>query len=304
MRRETPLVTVLIPTYNRAHLLPRAVRSTLNQTYRNFELIIVDDGSMDDTPNVVKTFEDERIMYIRHEENRGILAARNTGLDAAKGDYLTRVDDDDELVPEALETAVKELNRLVPKGVHYIIFDVLDVESNRVSGSGAKREMPMTFEDFLCERVTPDYWGVITRELIGSERFDERLFGGEKIMGMRLRRRTATYYKPIVLYRVYRRHGDGRMSSLRKRMENASRVAMTEKIYIEENGGDLIKLCPWVFAKCLVKLGFYQAIAGETEGARKSLRCSLGIRFSVAALLIWLFTYLPWKRKIIDLLFR
>jgi cellulose synthase/poly-beta-1,6-N-acetylglucosamine synthase-like glycosyltransferase len=73
MNEKTPTVSVIIPTYNRAHLVGRAIRSVLNQTFQDFEIIVVDDGSTDNTEEVVKGFNDPRIRYIRHEENRGAL---------------------------------------------------------------------------------------------------------------------------------------------------------------------------------------------------------------------------------------
>ena len=83
MNEKTPTVSVIIPTYNRAHLVGRAIRSVLNQTFQDFEIIVVDDGSTDNTEEVVKGFNDPRIRYIRHEENRGGSAARNTGIRAS-----------------------------------------------------------------------------------------------------------------------------------------------------------------------------------------------------------------------------
>ena len=66
-----PTVSIIIPTYNRSHIIGRALQSVLNQTYRDFEVIVADDGSTDGTEAVVKEFNDERIRYIRHEENKG-----------------------------------------------------------------------------------------------------------------------------------------------------------------------------------------------------------------------------------------
>ena len=79
-----PLISVIMATYNRAHLLPRAIRSVLNQTYKDFEIIVVDDGSTDSTEEVVKTFQDRRILYYKQGENKGMLAARNKGFDVAR----------------------------------------------------------------------------------------------------------------------------------------------------------------------------------------------------------------------------
>ncbi len=96
-------VSVIIPTHNRAGLLPRAARSVLNQTFRELELIIVDDASTDETEQVVAALNDPRVRYIRHDRNRGAPAARNTGIEAAHGKYVAFQDSDDEWLPEKLE---------------------------------------------------------------------------------------------------------------------------------------------------------------------------------------------------------
>jgi glycosyltransferase involved in cell wall biosynthesis len=97
------LVSVILPTYNRERLVGRAIQSILNQTYANFELIVVDDCSKDNTKSVVTDFQDCRIRYIWHEKNRGAVAARNTGIRVAKGEYIAFQDSDDEWLPEKLE---------------------------------------------------------------------------------------------------------------------------------------------------------------------------------------------------------
>ena len=97
MPDSEPLVSVVVPTYNRARLLPRAVNSVLSQTHKNLEVIIVDDGSTDNTEELCRAFEDKRIRYCRQERNKGVLAAKNKGFDLARGDYIAGLDDDDEL---------------------------------------------------------------------------------------------------------------------------------------------------------------------------------------------------------------
>lgn len=91
------LVTVCIATYNRENFLPKAIASVLQQSYSHLELIIVDDCSADHTEKVVSNFlsSDPRIKYIRHAENKGLAAARNTAIKAAAGKYFTFIDDDD-----------------------------------------------------------------------------------------------------------------------------------------------------------------------------------------------------------------
>jgi glycosyltransferase involved in cell wall biosynthesis len=91
-----PVVTAVICTYRRAKLVTRAIRSVQNQTYNNIEIIVVDDASPDNTGEVIAGLGDQRIRYIRHEQNKGLPAGRNTGIGAANGSYVAFLDDDDE----------------------------------------------------------------------------------------------------------------------------------------------------------------------------------------------------------------
>jgi len=95
-------VSVIIPTYNRAHLVYRSIKSVLTQSYQNFEIIVVDDGSTDNTRNAVFQFKDERIKYFRHSTNKGVAAARNTGLRHAESEFIAFNDIDDEWLPGKL----------------------------------------------------------------------------------------------------------------------------------------------------------------------------------------------------------
>jgi glycosyltransferase involved in cell wall biosynthesis len=104
-----PLVSVILPTYNRADFLGRSVRSVLNQTFSDFELIIVDDASTDHSKEVIDAFNDQRLIYLEHEQNRGGSAARNTGIKAAGGKFIAFQDSDDEWLPEKLEKQIRIL---------------------------------------------------------------------------------------------------------------------------------------------------------------------------------------------------
>ncbi len=105
---SSPFFTIVIPAYNRAKLIGKSISSVLSQTYVDFEVIVVDDGSTDFTAEVVKKIADPRILYVR-TENRERAAARNTGTQQAKGAYVTFLDSDDLLYPEHLATAHRHL---------------------------------------------------------------------------------------------------------------------------------------------------------------------------------------------------
>jgi glycosyltransferase involved in cell wall biosynthesis len=102
---QNPTFSIITTTHaDRAKLLKRAARSVFNQTFNDFEWIIIDDGSIDNTKEVVASFSDKRIVFESFPENRGVNMARNRGLDLANGKYIVFLDSDDELLPGALQT--------------------------------------------------------------------------------------------------------------------------------------------------------------------------------------------------------
>ena len=132
MTEKPPTVSVIIPTFNRAHLLGRAIQSVLDQTYRDFELIIVDDASTDNTREVLKSFKDERIIYIKHDKNWGAAVARNIGIREARGEYIAFQDSDDEWLPEKLEKQIKVFESALP-AVGVVYTDMLRIDENGVT---------------------------------------------------------------------------------------------------------------------------------------------------------------------------
>jgi glycosyltransferase involved in cell wall biosynthesis len=114
------LISVVIPAYKRDRVIERAIRSVLEQTYQDFEILVVDDGSKDDTESVVASLalEDSRIHYFRHETNRGAQAARNTGAKAAKGEWIAFLDSDDYLTSNSLELRILAAQNQGVKVIH------------------------------------------------------------------------------------------------------------------------------------------------------------------------------------------
>jgi len=100
-----PLVSIIIPTYNAEQFIGRALRSAVVQTYKNIEIIVVDDGSRDGTEGVVRSFDDRRIIYV-YQNNRGQGNARNNGIKNCRGEYLTFLDADDLYAPQKVEREV------------------------------------------------------------------------------------------------------------------------------------------------------------------------------------------------------
>jgi len=106
----TPRVSVVIPAYRRADVVGRAIDSALAQTMGDLEVLVVDDGSADGTEAVAAGYDDPRVRSLAHERNRGVSAARNTGVEAATGEYVAFLDSDDEWLPRKLERQLSSLD--------------------------------------------------------------------------------------------------------------------------------------------------------------------------------------------------
>jgi len=129
MNANARTVSVILPTYNRAKTLERAINSVLTQTYSNLELIVIDDASTDNTEDIVKSFKDNRVIYIKHTSNIGPAGARNTGIKRAVGRYIGFQDSDDEWMPDKLERQVKNLDSS-PSGTGMVYTAFVRVFSN------------------------------------------------------------------------------------------------------------------------------------------------------------------------------
>ena len=204
-----PLVTIVLPTCNRAHLLGRAMGSVLAQTHPDLELIVVDDGSTDGTREVVAGFADPRVRYLRHEHPGGPARARNAGITAAgPSRYLAFIDDDDEWLPNKLERQIAVFDQGPP--------DLAAVGCGRVDYDGGQEvQTPdlrgLLFEDLLARRAR-GYGGalVLVRRFPGEPDFlfDPSLPCLEDAdYTLRLARTRPLDFVPEPLVRVYRNHG-------------------------------------------------------------------------------------------------
>ena len=130
IEREAGLVSVIMPSYNTAPYIKETIQSVLNQTYTNWELIIVDDCSTDNTDEVLETIKDNRIRYFKNEKNSGAAISRNKALREAKGQWIAYLDSDDLWMPEKLE---KQINFMVENGYafSYTNYEEIDVDSNK-----------------------------------------------------------------------------------------------------------------------------------------------------------------------------
>ena len=172
------LVSVIIPTRNRAHLLPVAVNSVLNQSFRDFELIIVDDGSSDTTAKLRNRFHDCRVRWLRHDFSRGAAAARNTGISHSDAEHIAFLDDDDEWYPEKLARQVAMLSQAKGKvAAVYAGYLVVDAATGGLIGTKTPAKRGDLYSNLLKGNCIGATSCVLLRrsclEEVGG--FDERL---------------------------------------------------------------------------------------------------------------------------------
>lgn len=129
-----PTVSVIMPTYNYGRFIERAIRSVQLQTYQDFEIVVVDDGSTDGTEEIVRRIDDKRIRYIKHPKNKGGNVARNTGIRAADGNYIAFLDSDDEWLPKKLALQIQMFSQSAKNvGMIYTGLNVIDVSGKKPS---------------------------------------------------------------------------------------------------------------------------------------------------------------------------
>jgi glycosyltransferase involved in cell wall biosynthesis len=183
-QKENPTVSIIIPTYNYEAFLPTAIRSCLDQTYKPIEIIVVDDGSTDNTKEVVKELSGH-IIYL-YQENRGVSAARNRGLDLAKGDYLTFLDSDDYLTCDSIEIKMEIFKNYPDVG---IVFSSTYSKTAGVEGLRYKPKLTKPvisdrfYESLLLRKISFQTSGNLMRSSIAKRfRFPTNLSNGEDIV--------------------------------------------------------------------------------------------------------------------------
>jgi glycosyltransferase involved in cell wall biosynthesis len=179
---DQPLVSIVLPTYNRAPLLGRAIQSVLRQTYANLELIVVDDNSQDETPAVVRSFDDPRIRYVRNEENLKLPRGLNKGFSLSKGTFLSWTSDDNLYAGDAIAKMAAVLQRGTCDFVFadYFHFSELDDKSGLpLDTKHVKLPAILRLEErnsvgacFLYTRAVYDAVGLYDPELFLIEDYD------------------------------------------------------------------------------------------------------------------------------------
>lgn len=170
-------VSVIIPVYKAEKYIDATVKSVLEQTHKNLEILIIDDASPDKSIDICKKFTDSRIKII-HQENRGLAGARNTGIRYAQGEYLAFLDADDLWLPEKLEKHVAHLDSLPKVGVSFSRSTFIDDEGRPLGLYQMPQLRDITLPQVLCRNpISNGSAAVIRKEVFADIKFQDNLHG-------------------------------------------------------------------------------------------------------------------------------
>lgn len=261
-----PVVSVVIPTYNRADLVVRAVASVQRQSLDGWDLVVVDDASTDDTDARIDRLGDPRIRYVRREVNGGVAVAQNCGIDRATGRYVLFLHSDDELLPDCLRRLSDVLDRAPPTtGGAEAGLEVVEPKAT-------VRRRP--YLEKADDRALIAYGSgvhisslLLRRDLAASIRFDEALRGIEdRDFCIRLLRRTTLAFDPAPLVRLHR---------TAPRLAAQSKGPMYE--YLLTKYHDDIVASPAVHGSWWFRIAREYARAGQVSRARSAMRRAVRI---------------------------
>ena len=274
----TPRVSVIIPTLNRATLLPHAVHSVLGQTYIDLELIIVDDGSTDDTQAVIADLvaADARVKTLRHAESQGQPAAFNSGIKVARGEYLSFLDDDDRWLPHKLTGQVTVLDSAPLKvGAVYCWYDWVDADTGRVTRPKERWTHEGDISRYCVAMRQPGCQTMllIRASAVREVMFDESIAVGNDLdFNLRLSRRCHYRLYPRVAVHISYNHGHTRMTD-----DLPDTIAYYQR-HITVNREELRAL-PADLAFIYTRIGHMQLLVGDLRGSVEAFLMALRINF-------------------------
>ncbi len=300
---QAPVVSVVIPAYNAAQYLPESIQSVLLQSWQDFEIIIVDDGSTDNTQEVVGAFNSIKIRYVRQENSGGPSRPRNVGIHHARGKYISLFDSDDLMSRNKLAEAVSFLERYSDLGLVFANFEVCNERGDIFPGTfldecqtfwnlpkkqvGEKWfiiESALAYEHLLTENFIGTSGTVIPKAVFLSVGgFDEGTDGAEdRDMWLRISRRYALGFLNVVGHQYRRREtgmqgrGTGALNPqkirvMRKQLEAG--LPPSHRRHVQRR-----------IARSMFDLGYHCQSLGDFKQARIHYRSSLKESFSVVAL--------------------
>jgi len=266
-----PLVSVVTPTYNRASFLPRVWQSLKVQTEPNFEWIIVDDGSTDNTREVVEQLqkEDNRIRYIRFTTNKGVNFARARGAEESRAPYLVFLDSDDTLYDSHTLAVMLSEIRSTPDDIGAVAFIVVN-EQGRPMAFLEQERMVLGYEDIVCnEKAKGEFIMICKRDYLAAAPWSP--YQGLECLHHWARARSFRVLFIARPGRIYYADAGDRLTSAASAVRRANSMAEGYLKLVADHAEVWKRCCPKQLGRYLFYAGMYFALAGQT---RKAFACA------------------------------
>lgn len=262
------MISVIITTFNRAKFLENAIRSALNQNYKDFELIILDNNSVDNTEEVIKNFPDGRIRYVKHLP-LNISQARNLGVKESRGEYVGFLDDDDEWLPNKLDEQVTIFQKSDYKEIGLVYGGFLRIKEDRITEIFTPTLRGDVLKRFLCERnpLTGSASNplILKSAILAVGGFDDSLKCSEDWeFYLRLARKYSFDFTPKPILKI-RHHFGARLGS-------KLRDALEAELKVFDNFQDVLNTCQEGKSFYLQAIGGKYCRLGEGRKGRKYLK--------------------------------
>lgn len=292
-----PAVTIVIPTYNRAHLVSNAIESALGQAYPNLQVVVVDDGSTDDTTAVLRSYRAHpRVRVIVRPVNGGVMAAKNTGLESLEEStvYFGILDSDDTLEPDAVSKLVGIFGA-DDQPLSQVFGWCVDADTGEPTGIAPHGEGLITYQDAICGRFAGEFWQLVRNDLLPSldePLFDERAGGNEAMLWWPLMDLAPAYLVDSVVRR-YDRSGADRINRPAFTKRGAEQKMWGYHAVLRRTGADITAVCPESFVHLALEEGKWAALAGHKGKALAAIKAATRRSLSLRALKVSLLLLAP-----------
>jgi len=289
---DYPKLSIIVPTYNRAHYLEECLDSIISQKYPNIEIIITDDNSNDNTETICKKYIKE-YPFIKYCKNKtypqGPNGNKNNGLDFATGEYVGIFDDDDILVKNVLNQMVGKLL----EGYNVVMGNCQIVskrsDNGEFSGHGLYKSGDVEYKKYLCGEVSGEYWSIFKFALLGEKRFDTDLYGGEGTLWRGMLKNAKVYY----IHKSVRKYRINDTSVSHNMINKAEKAIKNYERDIEYYGEEMKKECPCYLASIYKGAAYFAKLSSQYKKGFKYIFKSLSLCFRRDAVIMLFVMFLP-----------
>ncbi len=280
-----PKLSIVVPTYNRAKYLQECIDSIILQNYPNLEIIITDDNSTDDTKKIANKYIN-RYKFIKYVKNtrypKGPNGNKNNGLDYVTGEIIGIFDDDDTLIDGSLNLLVEKLL----EGYDIVIGNCIRSDNGKFTGRGLNHSCEVPKNKFLCGEADGEFWGIFTKELLGTKRFDIDLLGGESTLWRSMQLEAKTYY----IHKAVRNYRINSNGITKNSFNNSHKIVINYERDIEYYGDKMKALCPCYLATIYKGAAYFAKLSSNYKKTYRYIYKSLTLcpKYKMAYIMLFL----------------